>query len=410
MSEPVTTATATESGGGPDIQPPSIGGATQPFEGLDGKRYEGPPPPAAEPRPRRRRAAPAESSLTPSDAPPVGSSAPQAPPVQQEPQRPTGLEALRRPGESDAEFYPRLHQEDRARIQNFQREQAERDRRAEGALREAAAEIQRLRSLVEPVVTRQAQQEELRQREELMAQIPDPEAGPEERERYNTMVLQALLQRQQAMEQQILQNRQADQQQALTREQQERLEAHIAERDESIQAEMSAALSADPVLAQQVHAHLRLTAHQFQQYDPTASPEEIEELVYLTHLGEMVDARERGMAPADYYRQQAMLIQQTAQTFGMQMAPQAPMQQPSPQQQMAGSPTAAQVAREATRAGTATGGPGRPGGAPGGENLPTRTYATEDEYLRAGLRKEFDEDWIRLSLGRPAGEGGRRRR
>mgnify|MGYP003351328118 CR=1 FL=1 len=42
----ITTATATESGG-PDIQPPSIGGAAKPFEGLDGKLYEGGPPPAA---------------------------------------------------------------------------------------------------------------------------------------------------------------------------------------------------------------------------------------------------------------------------------------------------------------------------------------------------------------------------
>jgi hypothetical protein len=409
MSEPVTTATATESSGGPDIQPPSIGGATQPFEGLDGKRYEPSPPPAAEPRVRRRRAAPAEAALAPSDAPPAGAQPP-AGPTQPEPQRPTGLEALRRPGEPDAEFYPRIHLEDRARIQRFQREDEERSRRTEGALRDAAAEIHRLRSIVEPVVTRQAQQEELRQREELMAQIPDPEAGPEERERYNTLVLQTLFQRQLAMEQQLAQNRQTDQQQAASREQQESLEAFIAERDESIQSEMSAALSADPVLAQQVQAHLQLTATQFRHFDPTATEEDIEELVYLTHLGEMVDAKARGLSPADYYRQQAYLIQQTAQTFGMQMAPQAPAQQFAPQQQVAGSPTAAQVAREATRAGTATGGPGRPGGAPGGDNAPSRVYKTEDEYLKAGLRKEFDEDWIRLSLGRPAGEGGRRGR
>jgi hypothetical protein len=414
MSEPVTTtATVTESGGGPDIQPPSIGGAAKPFEGMDGKRYEpAPPPPAAEPRPRRRRAAPAES-LAPTDAPPAGpvpataapATQPQASPQDSRP----GLEALRHPGESDADFYPRIHQEDRARIQRFQRENEERSRQAEGALREAAAEIHRLRSLVEPVVNRQVQQEELRQREELMSQIPDPEAGPEERERYNTMVLQALLQRQQAMEAQLQNNRTQDQQQAIERQQQDSLEAFIADRDESIGREMNAAFSADPALAHQVQAHLQLTAHQFRQYDPSATEEEIEELVYLTHLDEMVQARARGMSPADYYRQQAMLIQQTARTFGMQPAPQQVQQQPAPAPQN-GSPTAAQVAREATRAGTATGGPGRPGGAPGGENLPTRVYKTEDEYLRAGLRKEFDEDWIRLSLGRPAGEGGGRRR
>lgn len=410
MSEPVTTTTATESGG-PDIQPPSIGGATQPFEGIDGKRYEGPPPPAAEPRARRRRAAPAES-LTPADAPPAGAASPQAPaaatPAGAPPQeaRP-GVEALRHPGEDDKSFFDRIHQEDRVRIQTYQRQQEEQSRRSEAALREAAAEIQRLRALVEPIATRQNQEEERRRNEELMSQIPDPEAGPEERERYNTMVLQALLQRQQALEAQLQNNRTQDQQQAAERQQQEGLEAYIADRDESIGREMAAARAADPALGHMVDAHLQLTAHQFRQYDPGASDEEIEELVYLTHLDEMVQARARGMSPADYYRQQAFLIQQTAQTFGMQPAPQQVQQQPPVPQN--GSPTAAMVAREATRAGTATGGPGRPGGAPGGENLPTRVYKTEDEYLKAGLRKEFDEDWIRLSLGRPA-EGGRRGR
>jgi len=410
MSEPVTTATATESGG-PAIEPPSIGGAAQPFEGLDGKRYEGPPPAAAPRVTRRRRVAPAaDEGLTPADGPPTSAAPTPTPATPAAPQdtRP-GVEALRHPGEDDRSFFERIHQEDRVRIQAAQRQQQELTERSERALREAAAEIQRLRTLVEPVARRQAEQEELRQREELMSQIPDPEAGPEERERYNTLVLQAILQRQREMEQQVQRDRQSDQQKAQERQQMDSLESYLADRDESIQAQMAQARAADPALGQMVDAHLQLTAEQFRRYDPTASAEDIEELVYLTHLDEMVQAYARGISPADYYRQQWAMIQQTAQTFGMQPV-QAPVGPPPSAPQM-GSPTAASVAREAIRSGTATGGPGRPGGQPGDLNLPTRIYASEDQYIAAGLKNQFDENWIQKTLGKPVGEnGGRRRR
>lgn len=409
MSEPITTANATE-GGGPPIEPPSIGGASKPFEGLDGKVYTGAPPPPSKPRATRRRTSPEPGEgLTPADGPAEAgkaaqtASAPEAPTAEP----PKGLEALRRPGEPDEQFYPRIHQEDRARIQRLQREQEARDQRTETALREAMQEIHRLRAMAEPVFTRQAEEEARRQREELMSQIPDPDAGPEERERYNTMMLQAVLQRQLQAEREAVQRQQLEAQQAAERQQHQQLEAHIADRDEEIQREMAAAVAADPSLAHQIQAHLQLTAHQYRQYDPTASEEEIEQLVYLTHLGEMVDAKARGMSPADYYREQARLLQQTAQAFGMQPAPASPpSQQHAP---MVGSPTAAQVAREATRSGTASGGPGRPAGIPGQPNLPTQVFKSEDEYLKAGLRKEFDENWVRDALGKPA-EGGRRRR
>jgi len=222
-------------------------------------------------------------------------------------------------------------------------------------------------------------------------------------------VLQAILQRQQEMEQQAERERQTEQRKALERQQMDHLEAYVADRDESIQAQMAAARAADPEFNRMVDLHLQLTADQFARFDPTASIEQIEMLTFMTHLEELALARERGISPVDYYRQQWEMLRQMGQSFGMQPF-QAPGV-PTPSAPQMGSPTAASVAREAIRSGTAAGGPGRPGGQPGGENRPTQIYRSEDAYLRAGLRKEFDENWIQNSLGRPAGDGaGRRRR
>lgn len=430
MSEPITAPTNISEGGGPAIEPPSIGGPAKPFEGLDGKRYESTAMPAGKPRQTRRRA-PAAAGLTPTDAPQEAAAQVGAQPVQQPTQeadqelpRPTGLEALRHPGESDADFYPRIHQEDRARIRNLERSHDDQRGRAEQALREAAAEIQRLRSLVEPVVTRQAQEDQQRQQEEAMARIPNRET---QRDEYNTLLNETILQRQLAWEAEQRRLQAEALQQNQQREEQDRLEAYLADRDEGIQTEMSEAMQADPGLAQIVQSHLALTAYQLRAYDPEATDEEIESVVYLTHLREMVEAKNRGMPIADYYRQQALLIQQTAAAFtgqapangnGAQPAVQPPTQaasaqtsRPSAQDSPAvGSPTGARVAREAARSATASGGPGRPGGAPGGVDIPTRAFKSEDEYVKAGLRGQFSEDWIQHALGKPSGEGRGRRR
>lgn len=418
MSEPTSTATAVESGGGPPVEPPSIGGSGRetPFEGLDGKSYEGRPMPAGKPRSTRRRAAP---GLTPTEAPdalqesakPAGAPAPgQAP----EPAaRPTGLEALRRPGESDAEFYPRIHSEDRGRIQRIEREHQQLYSRSEAALREATAEIQRLRGLVEPMATRQQKEDERQRKEEEMARIPD-RSDPE----YLTLTAEAILQRQLAWEQEQRDLREQETKQAAERREQDELESYLADRDEGIQREIQEANAADPAFRQQLVAHLRLTERNVRQHDPNASDEEVEQAVYLLHLSEMVQAKKMGLSIAEYYAEQARQIREAAAMFGGAPAngnghqPAAPAPStPAAEAPAIGSPTAARVAREAGRSAVASGGPGRPGGAtPGETRLPTQVYQSEDEYVRAGLRGQFDESWVKNALGKPVGERGSRRR
>jgi len=432
MSEPIATPANISEGSGPPVEPPAIGGKGQekPFEGMDGKSYQGSQMPAGKPRAPRRRAA---AGLTPTEAPDASRESPQvgAAPAQEakpaagqepepQPGRPTGLEALRHPGESDADFYPRIHQEDRARIRNMERAQEQKEQRFEAALRQAVGEIQRLSGLVQPVVTRQQQEDQRVQQEEMLSRIPDREM---QRDEYNTLLAEATLQRQLAWEneQRALREQQAET--AKQQAEQNRLEAYLADRDEGIQRELSEATGADATLAQQVHAHLNLTAFHLSQLDPKVTgiytEDDLEEATYMVHLNEMIEAKRRGVSVADYYREQARVIKEASAMFGGQVGNgngQQPVQAPAGQPAQAdspqlGSPTAARVAREAQRTQTASGGPGRPGGGvPGEMNLPTRMYQNEDDYVRAGLRNEFDENWVREALGKPAGERASRRR
>lgn len=439
MSEPnAPTSSAVTESGGPPIEPPAIGGTGQekPFEGLDGKKYAGSQMPPGKPKQPRRRAAPPAGALTPTDpatqSPQIGAApakqtaaAPgEEPPPAQE--KKTGLEALRHPGESDAEFYPRIHQEDRARIHNLTRSQEQQEQRFETALRQAVAEIQRLSSLVQPVVTRQAEEDHRRQQEEAFSRLPDRET---QRDEYNTLVAETALQQLLRMQEEQRQTQAKAQQEAQQREQMEQAEAYFADRDEAIRDELNATREQDPEFDRQLMAHLELTAYQLRQYDPTMSDEEIEALTYMSHLSEMVEAKKRNQTIGDFYREQWQWIRQNAPVFMAQPAngngaapPELPLTAaapPAPQPPLAaahespsvGSPTAARVAREAARTQTASGGPGRPGGVtPGEVAMPTRMYRDEDSYVRAGLRGEFDEDWVRQALGKPAGERSGRRR
>lgn len=439
MSEPgaSTSSVVTESGG-PPIEPPAIGGTGQekPFEGLDGKKYVGSQMPPGKPKQPRRRAAPPAGALTPTDpatqSPQIGAAsakqttaAPgEEPPPAQE--KRTGLEALRHPGESDADFYPRIHQEDRARIHNLTRSQEQQEQRFETALRQAVAEIQRLSSLVQPVVTRQAEEDHRRQQEEAFSRLPDRET---QRDEYNTLVAETALQQLLRMQEEQRQAQTRAQQEAQQREQAEQAEAYFADRDDAIMDEINEVRARDPEFSRRLDAHIQLSARQLRHFDPTLTEEEVEWGAFLTHLSEMVKAKEAGIALEDYYRDQWRWISENAPIFVgtapngngaappelplTAAAPPAPQPPPAAAQESpsVGSPTAARVAREAARTQTASGGPGRPGGAtPGEPNLPTRMYKSEDEYVRAGLRNEFDEDWVRQALGKPAGERSGRRR
>lgn len=430
MSEPTAGAATVTEGGGPPIEAPSIGGKGPEFEGLDGKSYTTTPPPAGKPRQARRRplpgAAPGESADPTRETPSIGAvpaaeeGKPQPPAPT--PAEPTGLEALRRPGESDAEFYPRLHQEDRARIQRLQGERDGLSQRAEQALQRASAEIQRLNGQLEPLLRAHYQREQeaaQRAQQEVLARLPDPEAEPE---RYRTLLAEETLRRQLLWEEQQREQATTAQQQAVQRQQQEELEAHLADRDSAIQYEMQQAIAADPSLGEDLYNHLQLTAEQVRAYDPNASDEDVQQAVYLMHLSELAQARTRGESLGDYIRQQGQLIRRMAAAYsgapgnGNGHHPQQPVaqQQPAPEPTQMASPTAARVAREASRSNaaapiSASGGPGRPPGAPGEGLLPTRAYQTEEEYVRAGLRNEFGENWIRDSLGKPVSGSGRRR-
>lgn len=371
--EPLENTTIHEGGAPPEPAAPET------FTSFDGSTVEIPkPPPKVKPQ---RRAGGIESTTEP-----------ETPGAIAEPEvgKKTGREAMRRDGESDAEFLERDSREQRARARRAEQERQE----LEGHLRRMAEEQQQLRSMMEPFLREQYRQAHEQQQRQQMAAIPDREADPEGwRDFMLEQNLRLTLEQQQRLEQQQQHAALLQQQQAAALEQAQR----VYEFDSAWSGELDEALT-DPEVETAYQAYLAAQVEQARFQFPEANDEDIFTLVRNDNVLEARSWHSSGISMADGIRAKVRVLQAAM----ARLRPTAPAQ--NGRQQVA-SPTAQRVASEAARvrqqqAVSSAGSPGRAGGIPG-QSLDPSLFESEDDYVRAAQEGMFDsEKFLKERFGR----------
>lgn len=391
--EPIAESTIHEGGA-----PPEAPEAPDSFESLDGSLVE-----KTKPTPRPRRSKPVAEP---------GAEEPPAQPVQPAEAKPEGqaqpqLRRGQRPGESEPDYWDRMAREQTARA--IRAEETASIAREQGM--QAAAEIQRLNSMLEPLLRREWERARLEEERQRMAAIPDREAQPEQYAAYQAEEAVRLIQEERALREQERLSWQ--QQQEEMRQAQER-QAQLGGLDGSWGQEIQA-LANDPEGDRAYQAFLYSSVNSLRNTYPNATDEEIQELAWGSNVILNRELKHSGIPLADYYKSQVNMMRQTLQLYengfgGAQ--PPAPPPAPrsttvagTPQPTVKpGSPTAAKVAAEAQRARAAQavsagGSPGRAGGMPG-ESLNPALFETDDDYVTAALAGEFDTNRFIQTLGR----------
>lgn len=385
--EPIAESTIHEGGA-----PPEAPEAPDSFESLDGSLVE-----KTKPTPRPRRSKPVaepgaeEPPSQPAEAKPEGQAQPQ-------------LRRGQRPGESEPDYWDRMAREQTARA--IRAEETASIAREQGM--QAAQEIQRLNSMLEPLLRREWERARLEEERQRMAAIPDREAQPEQYAAYQAEEAVRLIQEERALRDQ---ERLAWQQQQEEMRQAQERQAQLGGLDGSWGQEIQA-LAADPEADRAYQAFLYSSVNSLRNTYPDASDEQIQELAWGSNVILNRELKHSGIPLADYYRSQLNMMRQTLQLYetGFGAAGQPPA---APAMTVAGtpkpivkpgSPTAARVAAEAQRARAAQavsagGSPGRAGGMPG-ESLNPALFETDDDYVTAALAGEFDTNRFIQTLGR----------
>lgn len=386
MGEPISEGMIHEGGA-----PPPGPEAPDAFEGLDGSTVEKTKPVV---RPRNARRTPSEP-----DGPPAAASASPEPPAPAEAPARRG----QRPGESEQEFFDRQAREQTARA--IRAEENASIAREQGM--QAASEIQRLNSMLEPLLRREWERAQLEERRQQMAAIPDPEQEPEAHNRY-------LLEQNIRLTLEERQTREAERQAAAEWHEQQEAERQRVEALNHVDGgwgqEMQS-LPADPEAEKAYQTFLYGSVNALRSTYPNATEEQIQELAWGSNVILNRELFHNGIRMADYYKHQVSMMRQAIQLYDTGFNGSAPAQPQAataagaqPPTVRPGSPTAARVAAEAQRARqaqavSAGGSPGRAGGMPG-ESLNPALFETDDDYVNAALQGEFNTENFIRTLGR----------
>lgn len=259
--------------------------------------------------------------------------------------------------------------------------------------RAAAQELQEFRAAITPMLTSWYQQQQQAQREQAMAQIPDPEVAPQEHDRW---LLQQLLRRD-------LEREQRDAEAATAREQQAQEETRLHQAlgsVESVQDELEAALANDATAAEAYKFATQALTRSFSRRYPTATPDQITDLVVQAQTVDMMNARSQGIGVADllkwgYEDTRALLgvVGQASAQAGANGNGNGHVPTPAAAAAAAAAPPAAPkspavaaIARQRSQAqARAVVSPTPPASAPSGEGIDPFGFGSEEEFLDYAL-------------------------